>query len=134
MSSLEALQAQVAASNSVIDSAVQLINGLQARLQSAIEAAKAGDDHVALDALSADLAQHAAALGSAVAANTVVAPSPAAEPAPTEPAPAPVEEPTATPAPTEAPVAATPDATPAPTSAPVDTTVQPEAGGAATAG
>lgn len=60
MSSLEALQAQVAASNSVIDSAVQLINGLQARLQSAIEAAKAGDDTKALALLDDAIARQEA--------------------------------------------------------------------------
>lgn len=70
MDSLATLQAQVAQSASVIDSAFSLISGFQQRLDSAIAAAKSGDNHAALDELSAQLSQHTASLAAAVQANT----------------------------------------------------------------
>lgn len=86
VNALENLQAQVAASNSVTDSALTLIVGLQAKLDAAIAAAKSGDNHAALDALSADLIAHTAALSAAVQANTpstgTATPGVGVEPAP----------------------------------------------------
>jgi hypothetical protein len=75
MDSLATLQAQVAQSLQVEASALTLIQGLSTRLQAAIDAAKAGDNHAALDTLSAELAQSASGLAAAVTANTVVDPA-----------------------------------------------------------
>lgn len=58
------LQAAVAAEDTVIGSAVTLINGIAQRI------ADAGTDPVALQALKADVQAQAAALGAAVTANT----------------------------------------------------------------
>jgi hypothetical protein len=70
---LDDLTASVAAEGTVIDSAVALINGLAEQL------AAAGTDPAKLAALKSDIDAKAAALASAVAANT-----PAAPPAPTD--------------------------------------------------
>ena len=75
MSALSDLQAAVAAEDTVIASAVTLIQGFAAQL------AAAGTDPVALAALTSDITAQAAALGAAVAANTPAAP-PAPAPAP----------------------------------------------------
>ena len=77
MTALTDLQAAVAAEDTVIASALTLINGFAAQL------AAAGTDPVALAALTTDVTAQAASLAAAVAANT-----PAAPPAPA-PAPAP---------------------------------------------
>ena len=65
---LESLRAQVAATDTVIASAVLLIQGFSAQL------AAAGTDPNALEALRVDLAAQTSALAHAVAANTVQAP------------------------------------------------------------
>lgn len=77
---LDTLQAAVAASDQVIDSALTLITGLAAQLDAAIAAAAAASaagaaDLSALTALSADINAKAAALAAAVAANTPAAPA-----------------------------------------------------------
>lgn len=79
MSSLDTLQAQVNATDQVMASAVVLITGLSDQLNAALAAAKAGDNHVALDTLATDLQAKTIALAAAVAA---VSPTPAAPPAP----------------------------------------------------
>ena len=58
------LQAAVAAEDTVIQSAVTLINGIAQRI------ADAGTDPVALQALTADVQAQASALAAAVTANT----------------------------------------------------------------
>jgi hypothetical protein len=88
---LEDLQAQVAATDSVIAGAVLLIQGFSARL------AEAGVDPGKLALLQSDLASSTSELAHAVAANTVADPVAAA--------PAPVPAPVADPAPVEAPAA-----------------------------
>lgn len=72
---LEDLKAAVAQEGTVVQSAITLLNGLSAQL------AAIKDDPAAIEQLAADVQAQAAALGSAVAANTV------AEPPSTEPAP-----------------------------------------------
>jgi hypothetical protein len=74
---LDALTAQVAASNSVAASAITLLNGLSAQLAAAI-AAQPQDDGAALAALSLSLSTETTSLAAAVSANT-----PAAAPAAT---------------------------------------------------
>jgi hypothetical protein len=69
MSALTDLQAAVAAENTVIASAITLLNGLKAQLDAAI----ASGDPAALTALSADIAGQTAALAAAVQANTPAA-------------------------------------------------------------
>jgi hypothetical protein len=69
MSALSDLQAAVAAENTVIASAITLLNGLKAQLDAAI----ASGDPAALTALSADIAGQTAALAAAVTANTPAA-------------------------------------------------------------
>ncbi len=64
---LDALSAQVTATDTVIDSAITLINGLAAQIT-----ATAGDKPAAL-ALAAALKEKADALAAAVAANTPAA-------------------------------------------------------------
>ncbi|HXI77937.1 MAG TPA: hypothetical protein VNH21_12415 [Steroidobacteraceae bacterium] len=64
---MDALTAQVAASRTVIDSAVTLINGIADRI------AAAGVDPAALDALTTDLKAETDSLSTAVAANTPAA-------------------------------------------------------------
>ena len=71
MSALDDLTAAVAAEDTVIDSAVTLINGIPALI------AAAGTDPAKLQALTADITAKASALSAAVVANT-----PAATPAP----------------------------------------------------
>ena len=70
-SALESLQAAVAAEDTVIDSAVTLIQGFAAAL------AAAGTDPAALAALKTDIDAKAQSLAAAVAANTPAAPAPA---------------------------------------------------------
>lgn len=67
MSLLSDLQADVAAEDTVIDSAVALLKGLKDALDAA------GTDPVALAALKTDLEAKTAALAAAVAANTPAA-------------------------------------------------------------
>ena len=104
MSSIQDLQAAVAAQDTVIQSAITLIEGFNSRLQSAIAELPS---NTALETLASDVNAHASALADAVAANT---PAPAA-PAPTvaTPVSAPVEP---TPAPV-APAAVAPETAPA---------------------
>lgn len=83
MSAMTDLAAKVAAEDTVIASAVVLINGFGARL------AAAGTDADALAALAADVNSQTNALASAVAANTPAAPS--------TNSPAPVSDPLANP-------------------------------------
>lgn len=64
MSAIDDLTAAVAAEDSVIDSAVVLINGFAAQL------AAAGTDPVKLKALQDDITAKTASLSAAVAANT----------------------------------------------------------------
>ena len=66
MSALSDLQSQVAAEDTVIASAITLLNGLKAALDVAI----ASGDPAALQALSADITAQTTALSSAVASNT----------------------------------------------------------------
>lgn len=68
-----ALQAQVAQTTTVEQSAVVLIQGLATQLQAAIAAANSGDT-AALPALQTELQTSAAALAAAVTANTPTAP------------------------------------------------------------
>lgn len=70
MSALSDLQAAVAAENTVIDSAIVLIQGLAAAL------AAAGTDPAALAALKTDIDAKAQSLAAAVTANTPAAPAP----------------------------------------------------------
>ena len=63
---LEDLTAKVAANSAVVDSAVELLNGLKERLDAAI----ASGDPAELEALSASLGADTAELAAAVAANT----------------------------------------------------------------
>lgn len=67
MSALTDLQAAVAAEDTLIASAITLIDGIPALI------AAAGTDPVALAALQADITAHSAALAAAVAANTPAA-------------------------------------------------------------
>jgi DNA-binding GntR family transcriptional regulator len=68
MSSLTDLQAQVAQTTTVEQSAITLIEGLAAQL------AAAGTDPAALAKLQSDLASSATALAAAITANTPAAP------------------------------------------------------------
>lgn len=76
---IDALEVDVAAEDAVIDSAVVLINGFDARLQAGIAAALQGGATAAqmsaLTDLSADVKAHASSLASAVQANTPAAPA-----------------------------------------------------------
>jgi hypothetical protein len=76
---LDDLTAAVAAEDSVIDSAVALINGIPALI------AAAGTDPAKLSALSADISTKSAALAAAVAANTPAAAPPVPNPTPDTP-------------------------------------------------
>lgn len=67
MTKLQDLQAAVQAEDTVIASAVTLINGIAQRI------ADAGTDQDALDALTTDIQNQAASLAAAVTANTVPA-------------------------------------------------------------
>ena len=116
---LEELSAKVAANNSLIGSAVALINGISARI------AAAADDPVALKGLSDELAAKDVELATAIAANTPVAAPAAPEPAP---APAPASVAPTAPEPATAPVAAPePAPVPTPEAAPVVPPVDPNA-------
>jgi hypothetical protein len=64
MGKLQDLQAAVAAEDTVIQSAITLINGIAQRI------IDAGGDPAALDALTADIQQQAASLAAAVQTNT----------------------------------------------------------------
>jgi prefoldin subunit 5 len=66
---LAALQAAVAAEDTVIQSAVTLLNGIQAQI------AALTPDQAAIDALAADVQTQTQALSAAVAANTPAAPA-----------------------------------------------------------
>lgn len=70
MADLIALQAAVASEDTVIASAITLIQGLAA------EVAALPPDQGAIDALALDITNQAAALGSAVTANTPTPPAP----------------------------------------------------------
>jgi peptidoglycan hydrolase CwlO-like protein len=78
MSAIDDLATAVAAEDTVIDSAIALLQGLSAAL------AAAGTDPAKLAALQTDITTKTQALAAAVAANT-----PAAAPAPTPAAPTP---------------------------------------------
>lgn len=69
MSALDDLQAAVAAEDTVIDSAIKLIQGIPALI------AAAGTDPAKLQALSADITAKSTALAAAVTANTPAAPT-----------------------------------------------------------
>lgn len=69
MNELEALKAEVAATVTVEQSAITLINGIAARI------AAAGTDPAALSALTTQLTDSAAALSAAITANTPAAPA-----------------------------------------------------------
>lgn len=69
---LDALAADVAAEDTVIASAITLINGISKRLSDAVAAAQAGD-LTQLTALDADVKSQATALAAAVTANTPAA-------------------------------------------------------------
>ena len=69
MAAIDDLQAAVAAEDTVIDSAVALIQGIPALI------AAAGVDPAKLAALQTDIAAHATTLAAAVAANTPAAPA-----------------------------------------------------------
>ncbi len=74
MSALDDLQAQVHANTDLEQSAIELIQGIAQQLQEAVN----NNDSAALQALSQQLQSSAAALGSAIAANTGgTAPEPA---------------------------------------------------------
>lgn len=70
MTALDDLQAAVAAEDTVIDSAITLIQGIPALI------AAAGIDPAKLTALQNDITAKSTALASAVAANTPAAPTP----------------------------------------------------------
>jgi len=67
MAAIDDLQAAVAAEDTVIDSAITLINGIPALI------AAAGTDPAKLQALQADISAKSTALAAAVAANTPAA-------------------------------------------------------------
>jgi hypothetical protein len=69
MNVLTDLQAAVAAEDTVIDSAITLLQGLSAALTAA------GTDPVALAALNADITAKTASLSAAITANTPAAPA-----------------------------------------------------------
>lgn len=69
---LAALQAAVTQENTVIDSAITLLNGIKAALDAAI----ANGDPAALTALSAEITAKTQALSDAIVANTPAAPNP----------------------------------------------------------
>ena len=77
---IDDLVAAVAAEDTVIDSAIELINGFSQRLADGIAAALAGgataEELAPLTALKTDVDAKAAALSAAVTANTPTPPSP----------------------------------------------------------
>jgi peptidoglycan hydrolase CwlO-like protein len=83
MSKLDDLASQVAATETVMGSAVALIQGFSGELADLrAELAAAGVSTATVDNLRADLAAKTATLAAAVAANTVQAPAPAPSPEP----------------------------------------------------
>lgn len=72
MAAIDDLQAAVAQEDTVIDSAITLIQGIPALI------AAAGTDPAKLQALQADITAKSTALAAAVAANTPAAPAPTA--------------------------------------------------------
>lgn len=70
MSTLADVQAKVTAEDTVIDSAIALLQGLAAQV------AALTPDQAAIDALAADIGSKTDALAAAVAANTPAAPAP----------------------------------------------------------
>lgn len=76
MAALDDLKTAVAAEDTVIGSAVTLLNGIGAAL------AAAGTDPVALEALKTDIANQTQALSAAVAAGTAAEAAPASPPPP----------------------------------------------------
>lgn len=95
MTILDNLKAQVEANNTVVQSAVTLLNGLKAKLDEAM----GSTDPTALQALSDHLAQETAALAAAVSANTPsvqAAPVPQPTPVATDPVPSAPVDPTPT--------------------------------------
>ena len=76
---LDALAAQVSVNTSVEGSALQLINGIAARVQAAVDAALAGgataDDLAPVQAEVDNLKASAQALADAITANTPAAPA-----------------------------------------------------------
>lgn len=68
------LVAKVAAEDTVIGSAIVMLNGIKAQIDAAVAAALAGDNSK-LTALSADVASNTTALANAVVANTPPAPA-----------------------------------------------------------
>jgi len=82
---LDALTAQVAATNTVSASAVTLLQGLAAQLTAAI-ASRPTDDGAALASLSTSLSAQTTALAAAITANT---PTPTLAPAPAPGTPVP---------------------------------------------
>lgn len=104
---LNELQTAVAAEDTVIDSAILLIQGIPALI------AAAGTDPQKLAQLQADIVGKTASLAAAVA-NVPAAPAPTTTPAPAPaPAPAPDPAPSTTPAPDPTVVAAPPVTPPA---------------------
>lgn len=71
MAALDDLKAAVAAEDTVVDSAVALLQGLKAALDAAIASGNPAD----LTALSADIGAKTKSLSDAVAANTPAAPA-----------------------------------------------------------
>ena len=80
MSALDDLKAEVAATISVEQSAITLIQGIAQQLQDAL--ANAGVSDPALIDLTTQLKSNADALAAAVSANTPAAPAPTPAPAP----------------------------------------------------
>ena len=75
MAAIDDLQAAVAQEDTVIGSAITLIQGIPALI------AAAGTDQTKLAALQADIIAQSQSLAAAVAANTPAAPAPAVAPA-----------------------------------------------------
>lgn len=76
---LDALTAAVAAEDSVVDSAVALLNGLAAQIRAT------APNEAAIAQLANDVAAKSAGLAAAVQANTSALPAPAPAPAPVAP-------------------------------------------------
>lgn len=76
MAALDDLTAQVTANTNLEQSAVTLIEGIAAQLQTALN----NNDTPALQALTQHLSNSAAALGAAITANTPATPTPAPDP------------------------------------------------------
>ena len=74
MIDLTALQTKVTAENTVIDSAVTLLNGLSAEIKTLITASSNTVDPIALQAIVDGIDAKTVALAAAVVANTPAAP------------------------------------------------------------